>query len=76
MSNPRITQNYGSQTCYNWLYGGKVHPGLDMVGMGDISIRSVQDGKAYFCRNCLGDGGNGVFIFHDDDKMSVYWHLK
>lgn len=76
MSSPRITQNYGSNTCYNWMYGGKVHPALDMVGIGDISIKSVQDGEAYFCRNCLGDGGNGVFIFHDDDKMTVYWHLK
>jgi peptidoglycan hydrolase CwlO-like protein len=76
MSSPRITQNYGTQTCYNWMYGGKVHPALDMVGIGNISIKAVQDGKAYFCRNCLGDGGNGVFVFHDDDKMSVYWHLK
>lgn len=76
MSNPRITQNYGSATCYNWMYGGKPHPALDMVGIGDISIRSVADGEAYFCRNCLGDGGNGVFIFHDGDKMTLYWHLK
>jgi peptidoglycan hydrolase CwlO-like protein len=76
MASPRITQNFGGQTCYNWMYGGKVHPALDMVGIGDISIRAVEDGEAYFCRNCLGDGGNGVFIFHDNDKMTVYWHLK
>ncbi len=76
MSSPRITQNFGSNTCYNWMYGGKPHPALDMVGIGNISIRSIADGEAYFCRNCLGDGGNGVFIFHDDDKMSLYWHLK
>lgn len=76
MSNPRITQNYGTNTCYNWMYGGKTHPALDMVGIGDISVRSVADGEAYFCRNCLGDGGNGVFVFHDDSYMTVYWHLK
>ncbi len=76
MSNPRITQNSGTKTCYNWMYGGKAHPALDMVGMGDISVKSVADGEAYFCRNCLGDGGNGVFIFHDKDLMSVYWHLR
>jgi septal ring factor EnvC (AmiA/AmiB activator) len=76
MSKPRITQNYGSSTCYNWLYGGKPHPALDIVGVGDISVKSVDDGEAYFCRNCLGDGGNGVFVFHDDGKMSLYWHLK
>lgn len=76
MSSPRITQNYGGNTCYNWMYGGKAHPALDMVSIGDISVRSVADGKAYFCRNCLGDGGNGVFVFHTDNYMSVYWHLQ
>lgn len=76
MSNIRVTQNYGSNTCYNWLYGGKPHPALDLVGSGDISVRAVDDGEAYFCRNCLGDGGNGVFVFHDDRYMTLYWHLK
>lgn len=76
MSSPRITQSYGSNTCYNWMYGGKTHPALDMVSSEDISVRAVADGQAYFCRNCLGDGGNGVFIFHADDYMTVYWHLK
>lgn len=76
MSSARITQNYGSNTCYNYFYGGKPHPALDIVGMGDISVRAVADGDAYFCRNCLGDGGNGVFVFHDDNYMTLYWHLK
>ena len=76
MSSPRITQSYGGNTCYNYLYGGNVHPALDMVGIGDISVRSVADGEGYFWRNCLGDGGNGVFIFHDDNYMTVYWHLQ
>jgi len=76
MSSPRITQGYGSHTCYNWMYGYKPHPALDMVGMGDISVRAIADGEAYFCRNCLNDGGNGVFVFHDGNKMSLYWHLK
>ncbi len=76
MKSPRITQNYGSNTCYNWMYRGRPHPALDMVGRGDITIYAVDDGEAYFCRNCLGDGGNGVFIFHDNGKMSLYWHLR
>lgn len=76
MSTPRITQNYGSNTCYNWMYGGRPHPALDMVGQSDISIKAVTDGEAYFCRNCLGDGGNGVFIFHEGDYMTLYWHLR
>ncbi len=76
MSSPRITQNYGSKTCYNWMYGGKPHPALDIVGIGDISVRSAEEGEAYFCRNCLKDGGNGVFVFHKNNMMTVYWHLK
>ncbi len=76
MSDIRVTQSFGSNTCYNFMYGGKAHPALDMVGMGDISVRAVADGEGYFCRNCLKDGGNGVFVFHDGGYMSLYWHLK
>ncbi len=76
MSDARLTQNYGSNTCYNFMYGGKPHPALDMVSTGDISVKAVADGEAYFCRNCLKDGGNGVFIFHDGGYMTLYWHLK
>jgi hypothetical protein len=76
MDTVRVTQSYGSNTCYNYMYGGKAHPALDLVGSGNLSVKAVSDGKGYFCRNCLGDGGNGVFIFHDDGYMSLYWHLK
>ena len=76
MKGIRITQSYGSNTCYNYFYGGKPHPALDLVAIGDPTVYAVDDGKGYFCRNCLGDGGNGVFIFHDDGYMSLYWHLK
>lgn len=76
MSSNRVTQNYGSNTCYNYFYGGKPHPALDLVAIGNISVRAVDAGDAYFCRNCLGDGGNGVFIFHEDRYMTLYWHLK
>lgn len=76
MSSVRITQSFGSNTCYNWMYGNKAHPALDMVGMSSTAVKSVEDGEAFFCRNCLGDGGNGVFVFHKDDYMTVYWHLK
>lgn len=76
MDGVRITQSYGSNTCYNYMYGGKTHPALDMVATGSWSVKAAESGDAYFCRNCLGDGGNGVFIFHDGGYMSVYWHLK
>lgn len=72
----KISQGFG-QTCYsNVYYGGKPHPAFDMYNNSDIAIRSVEEGQAYFCRNCTGDGGNGVFVFHPNGKMSLYWHLQ
>ncbi len=75
IDNPTISQGFG-HTCWSYLYGGNVHPAYDMYGSTGAPVYAVDDGRAYFCRNCLGDGGNGVFIFHDDDYMTVYWHLR
>ncbi len=74
-SNLEITQGYG-QTCYSWMYRGNPHPAFDLVNNNDIVVRAVEEGQAYFCRNCTGDGANGVFIFHSNGKMSLYWHLQ
>lgn len=74
--NLSISQGSG-QTCYsNVYYGGKPHPAYDMYNNSNIVVRAVEEGQAYFCRNCTGDGGNGVFLFHPNGKMSLYWHLQ
>jgi murein DD-endopeptidase MepM/ murein hydrolase activator NlpD len=70
-----ITQGSGT-TCYSYLYKGNPHPALDMYNNSDIAVRAVEEGQAYFCSNCTGDGANGVFIFHPNGKMSLYWHLQ
>jgi len=71
-----VSQGYG-YTCHsNALYGGRPHPAIDLVGPINAQIYSVDEGEAYFCRNCLGDGGNGVFVFHPNGKMTMYWHVK
>ena len=71
-----ISQGSG-YTCYsNLYYRGNPHPAWDMWGPLNSPIYAVDDGKAYFCRNCLGDGGNGVFIFHPNGYMTLYWHLQ
>jgi len=76
ISSPTISQGFG-YTCYsNLLYGGKPHPAYDVYGPAGTPIHAAADGKAYFCRNCLGDGANGVFIFHDNEYMTIYWHLR
>lgn len=71
----KITQGYG-KTCYSWMYKGNPHPAFDIVNNQDIVVKAVDDGKAYACRNCTGDGANGVFVFHSNEKMSLYWHLQ
>ncbi|MFZ2664206.1 MAG: peptidoglycan DD-metalloendopeptidase family protein [Patescibacteria group bacterium] len=76
ISSPTVSQGFG-YTCWSPIYyGGKVHPAYDMYGPYGSPVYAVADGEAYFCRNCLGDGGNGVFIFHDGGYMTLYWHLK
>ena len=75
ISSPTVSQGFGN-TCWSYLYGGKVHPAFDMYGAHGSAVYAADGGDAYFCRNCLGDGGNGVFIFHDDNYMTVYWHLR
>ncbi len=71
-----ITQGYG-HTCYSDVYyRGNPHPAYDMFNNSDTLIRAANEGQAYFCRNCTGDGGNGVFIFHSNGKMTLYWHLQ
>lgn len=74
--NLHISQGFGT-TCYTGsLYGGRPHPAFDMYNNANTTIRAVDDGQAYFCRNCTGDGGNGVFVFHANGKMSLYWHVQ
>ncbi|RJR26962.1 hypothetical protein C4561_04265 [candidate division WWE3 bacterium] len=76
LSSPTISQGFGHTCWSNIYYGGKVHPAYDMYGSYGSPVYAVDDGDAFFCKNCLGDGANGVFIFHDDDYMTVYWHLR
>ena len=75
-SDLKITQGFGD-TCYSGqLYGGKPHPAYDMYNNSNKLVKAVEEGQAYFCRNCTGDGGNGVFLFHANGKMTLYWHLQ
>ncbi len=74
MSNPTISQCYG-HTPWSWRYAIGVHNAYDMWDNNDIVVRAVESGNAYVYRGGQ-SGGNGVFIFHDNGKMSLYWHLQ
>lgn len=74
MANPTISQCFGS-TPYSWVYQNKLHDGLDMYDNGDITVRAVDDGNAYFYRGTSAFGNN-VRIFHSNGKMTLYLHLQ
>lgn len=78
MSNPRISQCFGStpysRSCRG-CYSGDIHNGLDMFDDANPLIKAVESGNAYTYRGGQ-SAGNGVFIFHDNGKMSLYWHMQ
>jgi len=76
MSEPRITQCYG-YTPHSFRYSGNFHRGLDMADgdNGDILIRAVEEGEAYFY-SASGSFGNNVRILHPNGKMTLYLHLQ
>lgn len=69
-----ITQGRGN-TPYSYLYSDRFHHGIDMVST-NKTVRSVNDGVAYFYRNASSSLGNHVKIFHADGKMTLYLHLQ
>ena len=74
MRNPSITQCYG-HTPWSWRYQSGIHNGVDMYDDVDTLVRAVDSGNKYVYRGGQAVG-NGVFIFHDNGKMSLYWHLQ
>lgn len=69
-----ITQSRG-HTKYSYLYSDRFHHGIDMVSP-NKSVKTVNDGIAYFFRNASSSLGNHVKVFHSDGKMTLYLHLQ
>ena len=74
MSNPNISQCFG-HTPWSWRYGSGIHNGVDMYDDVDTIVRAAESGNKYVYRGGQ-SVGNGVFIFHQGGKMSLYWHLQ
>lgn len=74
MANPKISQCFG-HTPWSWRYQSSIHNGVDMYDDANPLIKSVEEGNAYTYRGGQ-SAGNGVFIFHPNGKMSLYWHLQ
>ena len=75
MDNPMITQCFGHTPFSGAYYRSGIHNGVDMVDDGNPLVKAVESGNAYTYRGGQ-SAGNGVFIFHDNGKMTLYWHLQ
>ena len=73
MNNPKISQCFG-HTPWSWRYQSGIHNGVDMYDDANPLIRAIEEGNAYTYRGGQA-AGNGVFIFHPNGKMSLYWHM-
>lgn len=74
MSSPTISQCFG-HTPWSWRYQSGIHNGVDMWDDVNPLIKAVEEGNAYTYRGGQ-SAGNGVFIFHPNGKMTLYWHLQ
>lgn len=74
MENPTISQCYG-HTPWSWRYGSGIHNAVDMWDNNNIVVKAADEGNAYSYRGGQ-SAGNGVFIFHNNGKMTLYWHLQ
>ncbi|MBM3283159.1 hypothetical protein FJY90_02800 [Candidatus Gottesmanbacteria bacterium] len=75
MDNPTISQCFGHTPFSSAYYRSGIHNGIDMYDDANTLIKAVEGGNAYTYRGGQ-SAGNGVFIFHDNGKMTLYWHLQ
>lgn len=75
MSDPTITQCFGHTPWSGAYYKSGIHSAVDMFDDGNPLIKAPENGSAYTYRGGQ-SAGNGVFIFHDNGKMTLYWHLQ
>ena len=75
MIDPTISQCFGHTPFSSAYYKSGLHNGVDMHNDANPLIRAAQEGNAYFYRGGQ-SAGNGVFIFHKDGKMTLYWHMQ
>jgi murein DD-endopeptidase MepM/ murein hydrolase activator NlpD len=75
MNTPKVSQCFGHTPFSAAYYRSGVHNGLDMYNDQNTLIKAVESGNAYSYRGGQAKG-NGVFIFHENGKMTLYWHLQ
>lgn len=69
-----VSQEYGATPEAQYLYPSKFHNGIDIYGPINSPVKAGGDGKLSYSVDSK--GGKGAIIFHNDNLMSIYWHLK
>lgn len=54
-----------------------IHGGLDLrtFQKNGYPVYAISDGKIYLIRSVFRGSGNGIYMKHDDGRVSVYYHL-
>ncbi len=77
LSDYTISQEYG-QTPYAFSCGGcyknNFHNAIDLYSYINAPVLAAADGTISYSMDSY--GGRGAIIYHSEELMSLYWHLK
>ena len=76
LSSYTVSQEYG-QTPFalsSGYYANNFHNGVDMYGSINAPIRAAADGTVSYSMDSY--GGRGAIVYHSEELMTLYWHLK
>jgi len=71
-----VSQEYG-QTPFalsSGYYANNFHNGVDMYGSINAPILATADGTVSYSIDTY--GGRGAIVYHSEELMTLYWHLK
>jgi len=70
----QVSQEYGATPEAQYLYTSKFHNGIDIYGSVNSSVKAAADGTISYSIDSY--GGKGAIIYHNENLMTLYWHLK
>lgn len=56
------------------FYANNFHNGIDLYGPFGSAVKAAADGKVSYSLDAY--GGKGALIYHSEELMTIYWHLK
>jgi murein DD-endopeptidase MepM/ murein hydrolase activator NlpD len=76
LENYTISQEYGRTpfALSSGYYKDNFHNGIDLYGPMYSKVRAAADGTISYSIDAY--GGQGAIIYHSENLMTLYWHLK